>query len=121
VTSGSIRYVVRSTHGDREERVLELTLVDPVADEAIYAIKGVSGLRRHRLVRLAREARAQDALLTYEDLCSLLLTSRATLKRDVHYLEKIAGLTVPLAGRRKGAAGESDRGGVSVESGGGEV
>ncbi len=47
---------------------------------------GLAGLRRHRILRLTREAYDQDALLSYEDLAILLTTSPATIKRDIRHL-----------------------------------
>lgn len=45
--------------------------------------KGLAALRRQRLQRLIEEAREQGAKLSYRDLSLILLTSKATLKRDI--------------------------------------
>ncbi len=49
---------------------------------------GLAGLRRHRILRLTKEAYDQDALLTYEDLAVLLTSSPATMKRDIQHLRR---------------------------------
>ena len=57
-----------------------LTLNDTNSDLQTLATYGLAGLRRHRILRLTKEAYDQDALLSYEDLSVLLTTSPATLK-----------------------------------------
>jgi len=84
---------------------LMLTLVGH-EDLEILKAEGLSGLRRKRLMRLSNEAVAQGALLGYEDLCCLLVSSLSTLKRDVSIIEE-AGISIPLKGRRMKAAGSS--------------
>src|SRR3990172_4635816 len=84
-------------------RVLNLTLVAH-GDEEILVKKGLRALRHKRIMRLALEAEEQGCLVSYEDLSALLLTSLATLKRDVYYLEA-HGSKVPLKGRRKNGNG----------------
>jgi hypothetical protein len=44
---------------------------------------GLAELRRHRIQRLLVEAKEQGARLSYRDLSLILLTSKATLKRDI--------------------------------------
>lgn len=65
-----------------------LTLNDTNADLQALATYGLAGLRRHRILRLTKEAYDQDALLSYEDLSVLLTTSPATVKRDIRQLKK---------------------------------
>ena len=77
---------------------LMLTLVGP-EDLKILKSDGLAGLRRRRLMRLSSEAVSQGALLGYDDLCCLLVSSLSTLKRDVSIIEE-AGISVPLKGRR---------------------
>jgi hypothetical protein len=63
-----------------------LTLNDVNADFEILVNYGLAGLRRHRILRLTREAYDQGALLSYEDLAILLTTSPATVRRDIRHL-----------------------------------
>lgn len=65
-----------------------LTLNDINADLEVLAAYGLAGLRRHRILRLTKEAYDQDALLSYEDLAVLLTTSPATVKRDIRRLKQ---------------------------------
>lgn len=48
----------------------------------------LSELRRKRIIRLLNEAKEQGCLLSYKDLNLILLSSLATLKRDISYLRK---------------------------------
>ena len=57
-------------------------------DFEALATYGLAGLRRHRILRLTKEAYDQDALLSYEDLAILLTTSPATVKRDIRHLKQ---------------------------------
>jgi len=66
----------------------KLTLIDLASDFQALADGGLAGLRRHRLLRLTREAYDQNAVLSYEDLAILLTTSPATVRRDVQALRK---------------------------------
>lgn len=86
-------------------RKLRLTLISQ-GDEELLKKSGLAGLRRRRVLRLTREAEEQGCLLSYEDLSGLLLTSLATLKRDVSRLES-QGYTVPLRGRKRNGNGTS--------------
>ncbi|UCE17751.1 MAG: DUF1670 domain-containing protein [Gemmatimonadota bacterium] len=65
-----------------------LTLNDFNSDLQILADQGLAGLRRHRILRLTREAHDQSAVLSYEDLAVLLTTSPATVKRDIRALRQ---------------------------------
>lgn len=64
-----------------------LTLNDVNTDFEILAQYELAGLRRHRILRLTREAYDQGALLSYEDLAIILTTSPSTVKRDIRYLK----------------------------------
>lgn len=64
-----------------------LTLNDTNSDFEILANYGLAGLRRHRILRLTREAYDQSALLSYEDLAIILTTSPSTVKRDIRHLK----------------------------------
>lgn len=65
-----------------------LKLNDIETDLEVLADYGLAGLRRHRILRLTKEAYDQDALLTYEDLAVLLASSPATMKRDIQHLRR---------------------------------
>jgi biotin operon repressor len=65
-----------------------LTLNDFNSDLQVLADRGLAGLRRHRILRLTREASDQNAVLSYEDLAVLLTTSPATVKRDIRALRQ---------------------------------
>ncbi len=75
-----------------------LTLNDVNEDFEILANYELAGLRRHRILRLTREAYDQGALLSYEDLAILLTTSPSTMKRDIRYLKKHDGKFVMTRG-----------------------
>ena len=77
----------------RKRRVV-LTVVSEDDDE-ILAKQGLACLRQMRLLRLCREAHEQGAVLAFEDLTKLLLTSLSTVKRDLRLL-RIQGLEVPI-------------------------
>lgn len=68
---------------------VRLKLLDFNTDLEALANYGLSGLRRHRLARLTRQAYDQDALLSYEDLAMLLTTSPSTVRRDVQHLRRM--------------------------------
>ena len=65
-----------------------LTLNDIQEDFEALGAYGLAGLRRHRILRLTKEAYDQEALLSYEDLAVLLTTSPATVKRDIRALKQ---------------------------------
>lgn len=94
---GKLEYTVVDEGG--AEVSLRLTLVGQ-GDEELLVGSGLAALRRRRIQRLSKEALAQGAVLTYGDLSSLLLSSLATIKRDVRELEK-DGPYIPLRGRKK--------------------
>jgi len=71
-----------------------LTLNDPLSDYEILAQYGLAGLRRHRLLRITREALDHGAVLSYEDLAIILTTSPATVRRDTQLLRKQGKLVV---------------------------
>jgi|Deesub1362A_J573_1020465.scaffolds.fasta_scaffold00004_412 Fic family protein len=105
---GRVEYIVFETSNGSGVKKLKLTLIGQ-DDEEILRQEGLAGLRRRRIIRLTNEAEKQGSLLSYEDLAGLLLTSLATLKRDVNYLEK-QGYVVPLKGRRKNASSNGSNG-----------
>lgn len=87
---GKISYNVRH---DGDIRALSLTF----GSEGGYAA-GLAEQRRETLRRLVREAEGQGVRLSYSDLSIILLSSRATLKRDVRHLRSL-GYSLPI-GRR---------------------
>ncbi|TAN42999.1 MAG: DUF1670 domain-containing protein [Nitrospirae bacterium] len=100
-TSGKIEYVCLNEQfrKDIPPLSLNLTLIEK-DDEELLAVKGLRELRHKRIMRLTAEAAEQGCLLSYDDLSALLLTSLATLKRDVAHIEE-EGRVVVLKGRRK--------------------
>lgn len=88
--SATLTYWVKE--GGNTFRSLRLTLC---TDEDMD-ISGLAERRRKRLCRLLHEALSQGARLSYGDLSMIMLSSRATLKRDVSYLRKL-GMDVPLS------------------------
>ena len=102
---GTLQYRVQKPGSDEPD--LRLTLVSP-EDEATLRVEGLAVLRRRRIVRLTGEAVKQGGMLGYEDLVDLLLTSLATLKRDIGWLEK-NGHYIRLRGRRKNGVPWEDR------------
>jgi len=74
-----------------------LTLIDPVDR---HQPGGAEGLRRHRLARLAEEAREQGGLLTQEDLSQILSCDVRTIRRDTKVL-KDQGIILPTRGQQK--------------------
>lgn len=77
----------------------QLTFNDVHTDLEVLANYGLAGLRRHRILRLTKQAYDQDALLSYEDLAVLLTTSPATIKRDIKQLKQ-QGLFVMTRGAK---------------------
>jgi len=98
---GKVAYICFDQRGGKDfgSAPITLTLIAP-GDEELLAGKGIRQLRHVRIIRLTAEAEEQGALLNYLDLSELLLTSLATLKRDVAYLEA-EGASIPLRGRRR--------------------
>lgn len=74
---------------------LELTATE---DLAMVRDKGLWAMRQARLVRLARQARVQGGLLTFEDLAFINCSSPATIKRDIAEIRR-RGEVVPTRGQ----------------------
>ncbi len=74
-------------------------MIDLNEDLEVYANYGLAGLRRHRLLRITKEAYEQGALLSYEDIAMILTTSSSTIKRDISFLNK-QGKIVVTRGRK---------------------
>jgi biotin operon repressor len=78
-----------------------LTLEASKDDFELRVRRGVVGLRRARLLRLAAEAREQGGLLSHEDLAYRLLNcSLRTIVRDIQSLRR-AGVEVPTRGQQQ--------------------
>ena len=73
-----------------------LTLWNDNKDSKVKKDGGTPALRRHRLLRLCREAYQQGGLLTVEDLANRILNcGERTLSRDLQYLRR-EGIVPPL-------------------------
>jgi len=79
---GILTYWVKE--GEQNLRTLKLT----ICAEEDGELSSISDSRRSKLTRMLNEAAEQGCRLTYSDLGMIMLTSRATLKRDVSYLRK---------------------------------
>jgi hypothetical protein len=78
-----------------------LTLEAAKDDFEVRVRRGIVGLRRARVLRLASEAREQGGLLSHEDLAYRLLNcSLRTLVRDIQVLRR-AGVEVPTRGQQQ--------------------
>ena len=70
-------------------RLVPVTLTLSQPDDAdILSSQGISGLRKHKLQRMANEAYDQGGLLVQEDLALLLTTSTRTIQRDMKELRE---------------------------------
>lgn len=78
---------------------IKLNLIQLNTDLDALAQYGLAGLRRHRLMRLTKQAYDQGALLSYEDLAMILTTSPSTVKRDVQLLKQ-QGLFIMTRGAK---------------------
>lgn len=78
---------------------IKLNLIALNTDLDALAQFGLAGLRRHRLMRLTKQAYDQGTLLSYEDLAMLLTTSPSTVKRDVQLLRQ-QGLFIMTRGAK---------------------
>jgi len=76
---------------------VRLSVHNPEEDLDVYKKSGLTGLRRHRIKRITKQAIEQGALLSYEDVAFILTTSVVTIKRDIAYLRR-NGLTIPSRG-----------------------
>jgi hypothetical protein len=73
-----------------------LTVSEP-GDAEVLKSQGISGLRKHKLLRFANEAYDQGGLLVQEDLALLLTTSTRTIQRDMREMRK-QGINIPTRG-----------------------
>lgn len=101
--NGILTYWVKE--GANNLRTISLT----ICTDEDCELASVSASRRNKLTRLLSEASEQGCRLTYSDLSMIMLTSRATLKRDVSYLRKSGhSLHMERGTRKKGMAQERD-------------
>ena len=77
---GDLVYWVREGRGRLKS--IRLTVCNE-KDSDVLSRQGVVELRRQKVQRLLDEARDQGTKLSYRDLSLILLTSKATLKRDI--------------------------------------
>jgi hypothetical protein len=103
VCNGQILYLAISNEEGPGKSILDskhieviLTLDSP-EDMDVYEKFGLSAYRQLILLRIAQEARDQNALLTIKDLVKLLKSSYSTIKRDLKYLRE-REIYVPLRG-----------------------
>ena len=73
---------------EASQKLVRLTLDAGVEDLEVRKKQGVSGLRQHRLERMAEEAFQQGGLLTLEDLAKLFNCGVRTLVRDLGQLRQ---------------------------------
>jgi hypothetical protein len=105
---GQIKLLVVAAHepagkalDDCQKVTVRLTLDASQDDFQIRIDRGVIGLRRARLLRLASEAREQGGLLSHEDLGFRLLNcGLRTIVRDIKVLRR-AGVEVPTRGQQQ--------------------
>jgi hypothetical protein len=105
---GQIKLLVVAAHepagkalDDCQKVTVRLTLDASQDDFQLRVDRGVSGLRRARLLRLASEAREQGGLLSHEDLGFRLLNcGLRTIVRDIKVLRR-AGVEVPTRGQQQ--------------------
>lgn len=79
---------------------VHLTLDAGESDETIRKKQGKAGLRRHRIIRMMEEAKAQGALCNDQALAELLSVSVRTIERDMTALRK-EGHTLPTRRRHE--------------------
>lgn len=94
--SGTLTYWVQD--GKRNLKAVQLT----VFSHDDLGVNGVADLRRRRLGRIVQEAIWQGARLSYRDLGMIMLTSKATLKRDMSHLRRLGGLAEQNLGSIEG-------------------
>jgi hypothetical protein len=106
VCNGQILYIAICDDEGPGKSILEskhvevILTLDAPEDMEVYEKFGLSAYRQHILLRIAQEARDQNALLTIKDLVKLLKSSYSTIKRDLKYFRE-RELYVPLRGMVK--------------------
>ena len=92
----SIENSAKEKLSDCQMQTVVLTLDAGEDDLQVRERKGVIGLRRHRLQRIATEAFQQGGLLTVEDIANRLLNcGERTITRDIKALKE-KGICLPL-------------------------
>lgn len=77
-----------------------VTLYADSEDGSVRAAYGITGLRRHKLLRIATEAWEQGVLLTHEDFAYRILhCGLRTVARDIKYFKE-QGIYVPTRGQQ---------------------
>jgi hypothetical protein len=79
-------------------------------DAEVLERKGMTFLRRARVLRFCQEARDQGTLLCYDDLVHLLSTSLSTLKRDIRRLRNDGFSPLLYRKKRRSRFGKADVG-----------
>jgi hypothetical protein len=103
VCTGQILYLAISDEECPGKSILDskhteiILTLDAPDDMDVYEKFGLSAYRQHVLLRIAQEAKEQNALLTIKDLVKLLKSSYSTIKRDLKCFRE-RGLYVPLRG-----------------------
>jgi biotin operon repressor len=82
---------------DCAQRRVILSLIRRTEDLEVWRAGGAAAKRRQQILRLAVEAREQEALLTQEDLGLLLDSDVRTIRQDIKKLRE-QGLSVPTRG-----------------------
>lgn len=77
-----------------------LTHISPKEDSEVRREHGPSAKRQQQIVRMAVEAKDQNALLTQEDLAEILDTDVRTIRRDIQALRE-NDILVPTRGQIK--------------------
>jgi len=83
-----------------QKRECVVTLYADSEDDQIRALYGTTGLRRHKLLRIATEALEQGVLLTQEDFAYRIFNcGLRTVARDIKYFKE-QGVIVPTRGQQ---------------------
>lgn len=80
-----------------KKRVI-LTVLDREEDLEVMKKHSRSDMRRQQLLRIAVEAKEQDALLTQEDIALVLSCDVRTIRSDIQKLRKNKNIIVPTRG-----------------------
>lgn len=69
-------------------------------DREVHRLHGSSAKRQQQILRMSSEALDQGALLTVEDLATILDTHERTIRKDIKALETSRGILTPTRGNR---------------------
>lgn len=81
-----------------EKKEIKIT-VSSEEDAGIARIKGVAGLRQHKLKRICSECENQESLLSLEELGNLLTSSVKTISRDIRNIQEKEGIMLRTRGK----------------------